>query len=156
MRYYSKKHKNTYRDNDNHNKNRNNYHNNNQHNSGNYSTDWNGNRHNNNNHYNHRNNYPNNGYNYRNNQGGNQYGNNNQHNNGGHYKRERHQSYSQMLLRAILAIALSTGFGMFWYALSVGIRENILLFALSVFLLASGIIHIFIGIKKDMRHRKQK
>ena len=67
---------------------------------------------------------------------------------------ENHISAGKQILRALLAVVLSLGFGAFWVAVANGIEENTLYFVLGIVLMIIGVIHIFIGIKKDMRHRK--
>ena len=65
-----------------------------------------------------------------------------------------HISFFKRFCRAVLAIVMSLGFGAFWYALSEGIYENMILFVLGISIIAIGVLHIFIGIKKDAMHRK--
>ena len=70
------------------------------------------------------------------------------------YRNESHQSGLQKFLRALISIFTSIGFGLFWYALVVGIGENVLFFVLGIVLILIGVIHIFIGVKKDWDYRE--
>lgn len=79
--------------------------------------------------------------------GGNNYGHHGGHSNGDH------QTPSQKILRALVSIFTSIGFALFWYALAVDLSNNVLLFVLGIVLMVIGVIHIFIGIKKDADYR---
>ena len=65
-----------------------------------------------------------------------------------------HISLFKMFSRAVLAIVMSLGFGAFWYALAAGIYENVFLFTFGISIIAIGFLHIFIGMRKDVTHRK--
>ena len=74
-------------------------------------------------------------------------------NNHSEHSHKDHQTPSQKFLRALVSIFTSIGFALFWYALAIGIDDNMLFFVLGIVLMAIGVIHIFIGIKKDAKHR---
>lgn len=65
-----------------------------------------------------------------------------------------HQTPFQKFFRALISIFTSIGFCLFWYGLATGIDDNILFFALGIVLMTIGVIHIFIGMKKDADHRE--
>ena len=69
------------------------------------------------------------------------------------YSSGNHQTTLQKLLRGLVSVFTSVGFGLFWYALGTGIGDNALFFVLGIILMIIGIIHIFIGIKKDADYR---
>ena len=67
---------------------------------------------------------------------------------------ESHQTGGQKCLRALLSVITAIGFGMFWYALVTGLEGTVLFFVGGIISIIIGIIHIFIGIGKDRRHRR--
>jgi membrane protein YdbS with pleckstrin-like domain len=69
-------------------------------------------------------------------------------------KGKDHQSLVQKLLRALISIATSIGFALFWYSLTVGPDSAMIYLVIGSILMLIGIIHIFIGIKKDCKYRR--
>lgn len=80
------------------------------------------------------------------------------HYNNGHHTHSQggdHFSFGRKLLRALLSIFTSVGFGAFWYALITETDEALIWIA-GISLMAIGVIHIFVGIKKDSEHRSKQ
>ena len=99
------------------------------------------------------------GYYHGNNSDRNHYGNRNHYDNrnynNGNYNNNNHQSFSQKILRLLLACSTSFGFGLFWHSLIAGIDTATLYFVMGIILIGIGIIHVFLGIKKDVNYRKR-
>lgn len=66
--------------------------------------------------------------------------------------RKKHIPFWKQLLRAILGLVLSIGFGLFWLALIVGIQHMKLAFAIGIIILCLGFLHLFFAIKKQVRY----
>ena len=71
-----------------------------------------------------------------------------------HYEGGNHFSFGQMLLRALLSIITSIGFGLFWYALATEFNDTVWCFVVGIILILIGIIHVFLGVAKDARYRR--
>ena len=85
---------------------------------------------------------------------------NNHNNSYGHHPHggnstESHQTLLQKLLRALISIVTSIGFALFWYAFTSERENRTFLLVVAITLMAIGVLHIFIGIKKDCDYRNR-
>ena len=112
---------------------------------------------NNNNNYNNRNNYNNNNHNGNNYNGNNNNHNGNNNNNGGgsSHNSSDHQTFKQKFLRCLISLISVCGFWLFWYALVLGYEENIACFVFGIIFMSLGVMHLGIGVKKDIEHKKR-